>query len=136
MKLRFWMITENGWLFERYAYTLFLMKKYELAFEMASKALNLLPEDAAVYFTKGMIEGRLGRLENSLANLREAALRGKSSHSCELQMAYAYVCSVPIQLDKANNCIENALRLAPKDKFLSRFKTEVTRFKYRWLQER
>ncbi|WP_142098552.1 tetratricopeptide repeat protein [Bordetella hinzii] len=124
---------ENGWLFDRYAYTLMKVKKYELALEKSKRAVLLLPDDPEVYFTKGMIEGRIGNASNAVADLDKAAKHGKPKHLCELQKAYAYVYSSPANLTEARACLDKANRSAPKDKFLSRFIDEATRFERRWL---
>lgn len=124
---------ENGWLFDRYAHTLMKVKKYELALEKSKRAVLLLPDDPEVYFTKGMIEGRIGNASNAVADLDKAANHGKPKHLCELQKAYAYVYSSPANLTEARACLDKANRSAPKDKFLSRFIDEATRFERRWL---
>lgn len=125
---------ENGWLFDRYAYTLMRMKKWDAALEQARKAVRLLPTDPEVHFTKGMIESRMGSATDAVRDLDEAARHGKPKHLCELQKAYAHVYSKPVNLSEAKACLERAQRSAPKDKFLSRFVDEATRFQKRWLQ--
>lgn len=124
---------DNGWLFDRFAYTLMKMRKFPLALEKSRKAVNLLPTDPEVYFTQGMIEGRLGGVEEAIRDLDRAAEFGKPKHLCELQKAYAYVYATPRNLDGARSCLDKARRAAPKDKFLSRFVDEATRFERQWL---
>lgn len=125
---------ENGWLFDRFAYTLMRMKRLEPALEQARKAVRLLPTDPEAHFTKGMIEGRMGSASDAVRDLDEAARHGKQKHLCELQKAYAHVYSKPVDLGQAKVCLEKARRSAPKDKFLSRFVDEATRFEKRWFQ--
>lgn len=124
---------ENGWLFDRFAYTLMKMRRWDAALEKAGKAVLLLPTDPEVLFTKGMIESRQGAVEDAVRDLDRAAVLGKPKHLCEMQKAYAYVYSSPSNLTEARACLDQARRAAPKDKFLSRFVDEATRFERRWL---
>jgi tetratricopeptide (TPR) repeat protein len=124
---------ENGWLFDRYAYTLMKMKRFDVALTQSKNASSLLPNDPEVLFTKGMIEARLGNLDTSLDDLNRAQASGKPANLCELQKAYAYVYCEPKDIDSAREALERARRLAPKDQFFSRFISEATRFERRWL---
>ncbi|MFU8291115.1 hypothetical protein [Pseudomonas aeruginosa] len=124
---------ENGWLFDRYAYTLMRKRHLPAALEQSRKATHLLPDEAEVYFTRGMIESRIGDESNALQHLTKAEELGKPKHLCELQKTYAYINSEPQNIIKAQECVERALRLAPKDRFYSRFMEEVTRLQRRWL---
>ena len=123
---------DNGWFFERYAHTLMKLRKFDLALEKAKKAELLLPEDQEVQFTKGMIEARIGLVGDALASLENAEKRGKAKHLCDLQRAYAYVHASPKQFPDAEACLSQALRNAPKDKFLSRFVSEATALQRRY----
>jgi tetratricopeptide (TPR) repeat protein len=111
------------------------MRKRHLpaALEQSRKAKDLLPGEAEVYFTLGMIESRIGDEANALEHLNTAEELGKPKHLCELQKTYAYINSEPQNVIKAQECIDRALRLAPKDRFYSRFMEEVTRLQRRWL---
>ena len=82
-----------------------------------------------------MIEARLGRAVEAIKDLDRADLLEKPKHLCELQRAYAHVYSDPKDLESARRCVEHALRLAPKDRFLDRFASEATAFKNRWLRD-
>ncbi|CAD5201248.1 hypothetical protein [Pseudomonas sp. FEN] len=124
---------ENGWLFDRYAYTLMRKRRLPAALEQSRKATLLLPDEAEVYFTRGMIESRIGDEDSALQHLTTAEELGKPKHLCELQKTYAYINTEPQNLIKAQECVERALRLAPKDRFYSRFMEEVTRLQRRWL---
>lgn len=126
---------ENGWLFDRYAYSLFTLKHYELALKHSKHAVMLLPRDAEAWFTKGIIESRQGQTQQAIEDLDKAASFGKLKHLCELQKAYAYVYASPKQLGEARACLNMALKLSPKDKFLDRFISEATRFQRRWFPE-
>jgi len=125
--------SENGWLFDRYAHTLMKMKQLSPALEKSKQAIVLIPDDPEAHFTKGMIEGRLGNAENSVNDLDRAAGYGKPKHLCELQKAYAHVYSSPADFSEARVCLNKANKSAPKDKFLSRFIDEATRFERKWL---
>jgi archaellum biogenesis ATPase FlaH len=124
---------DNGWLFDRFAYTLMKMRRWDAALEKAGKAVLLLPTDPEVFFTKGMIQSRRGAVEDAVRDLDRAGVLGKPKHLCEMQKAYAYVYSTPSDLAEARACLDQARRAAPKDKFLSRFVDEATRFERRWL---
>jgi len=124
---------ENGWLFDRFAYTLMKLKKLDQALEKINRAMVLLPEDPDILFTKGMIEGRIGLLPDAIKNLDKAAINGKPKHLCELQKAYANIYSSPKNIEDARYCIDQAIKNAPKDKFFSRFSEEISRFQRNWL---
>ena len=82
-----------------------------------------------------MIEARLGTSRDAIKDLDRAESLGKPKHLCELQRAYAHVYSDPKDLESARQCVERALRLAPRDRFLDRFASEATAFKNRWLRD-
>ncbi|KZP57549.1 hypothetical protein A3N37_02005 [Enterobacter ludwigii] len=124
---------ENGWLFDRFAYMLMKSKKLDQAIEKINRAIILLPKDPDVLFTKGMIEARIGASSNAIQTLDKAATNGKPKHLCELQKAYANVYSSPKNIKEARNCIEQAIKNAPKDKFFNRFSEEISRFQRSWL---
>lgn len=125
---------ENGWLFDRFAYSLMRMKRFDAALDKANKAVRLLPKDAEVRFTLGMIQGRSGAVTDAIASLDLAAEWGKPKHLCEMQKAYAYVYATTPDTIAARSAIDQANRLAPKDKFLSRFVNEAAIFERRWLR--
>lgn len=125
--------SENGLLFDRYAYTLMKHKDFPKALEKSKQAAALLPNHPDVYFTKGMILARLGEQEEAIVDLNKAHDLGKPKHLCELQKAYAYVYSSPPVTDLALKCINKAKSLAPKDRFIDRFMDEVSRFQRNWL---
>jgi tetratricopeptide (TPR) repeat protein len=124
---------ENGWLFDRYAYTLMRRRLLESALENSRKAVSILPQEADPHFTRGMIASRMGNIELTLFELDKAESLGKPKHLCALQRTYAYVNSSPQDLVKARESMTNALRHAPKDRFYSRFMEEATRLQRRWM---
>ncbi|PXW99175.1 hypothetical protein C7444_1013 [Sphaerotilus hippei] len=126
---------ENGWLFDRYAYCLMRMRRFEDAMLKASRAVQLEPSDPEVHFTKGMIHSRAGQTDESISELNLAAKHGKPKHLCEMQKAYAYVYAAKPDFATARVAVEAARRSAPKDSFQNKFLSELTRFERRWLPE-
>lgn len=127
--------SDNGYLYDRYAYALFSQRQYLLALEKAKRAVLLLVDEPEAWFTKGMIEARLGEIIPALKDLNHAESLEKPKHLCELQKAYAYVFTAPKDLQNARHCIELALKIAPKDRFLGKFASEASAFKNRWLRD-
>lgn len=121
----------NGYLFDRYAYFLFFQRDYEEARENSLKSVKLLPKDPDVWFTRGMIEGRMGLLEYSLSSLQIAQDLGKPVHLCALQRAYAYINCKPPVLFKARNLIDEAEKKAPDDQYLQKLLAETKSLKHR-----
>lgn len=126
---------DNGYLYDRFAYALFSQRRYESALAKAKRATVLISDEPGSWFTKGMIEARLSLSGDALQDLDRAEALGKPKHLCELQRAYAYVYSDSKDLESARQCIEHALKLAPRDRFLDRFASEATAFKNRWLRD-
>ena len=124
---------ENGWLFDRYAYTLMRRRALEAALEVSHKAVSMLPQEADPHFTRGMIASRMGNAELALSELEKAEALGKAKHLCALQKTYAYVNANPQDMAKARECMSIALKSAPKDRFYSRFMEEATRLQRRWM---
>ena len=87
--------SDNGALFDRYAYALFAVHRYEDALAKAKEATRLSPADAECWFTRGLIESRLGHVEEAEQTLARAASLGKPQHLCRLQLAYAYANAQP-----------------------------------------
>ncbi|WP_202024778.1 tetratricopeptide repeat protein [Klebsiella quasipneumoniae] len=124
---------DNGWLYDRFAYALMKFKNFDPALEKAKRAIALLPDDPEAIFTKGMIEARIGLLDEALQSLQEASRKGKPLHLCEMQKAYAYVYSDKNDIGEAAKCIDRAKKDASKDKLSSKFNVEISRFEKRWL---
>ena len=98
----------NGWLFDRYAYFLFSQSRLEEALDKSKKATEIIKNDPDAWFTRGMIEARLGKTREALISLRNAKDNGKSEHLCLLQQAYAYWEDVPPNKAMARVCIEES----------------------------
>lgn len=124
---------ENASLYDRFAYTLMKLKRYEAAWDKANKASMLSPDNPEILFTKGMIEARLGKVDDAVRNLDESIKRGKQKHLGEFQKAYAYVYATPRNLEQARTCVEKAVKAGAGDRYLGRFVEEIERFKRNWL---
>jgi len=81
----------NGWLIDRFAHTLFKFGRLSEALEKSSAATRLVPDDPEAWFTKGMIEARLGKGDDARVSLYQAEANGKPPYLCALQRAYSYV---------------------------------------------
>lgn len=108
---------DNGWLFDRYAYFLFSRgaQYYEQALQHATKATDLARNDPETWFTRGMIEGRMGKVTDSSHSLNRAKGNGKLAHLCLLQRAYAHLNDTPPDHAKAIQCLDEAESLIPFD---------------------
>jgi tetratricopeptide (TPR) repeat protein len=102
---------DNGPLFGRYAYALFTMRRHEDALTKANEATRLAPADAECWFTKGLIEGRLGRAAEAEPSLARATALGKAVHLCQLQLAYAFANASPPQITDAFAALVSAKQL-------------------------
>lgn len=82
----------NGLLFDRYAFFLFSKLHHnDAALHQAKRATGLLPNNGEVWFTRGMIEGRLGDARAAESSLEKAEAFGVSRMRCSLQRAWAYL---------------------------------------------
>ena len=99
----------NGWLFDRYAIFLHQsLRNSESALGRAQRATELLPNEGEVWFTRGMLEARLGmrtRFEDSLA---KAESRGTTRVRCALQLAWGYTRARPPQLSLIKQQLDSA----------------------------
>lgn len=117
---------ENGWLYERFSFFLFSQKRYKEALDIVNKAIKLIPNDPDVWFTKGMIEGRLSYTKASLKSLEEARSKGKDRHLCLLQQAYAHYHDIPPNKAQARACLDESEKEAPmNDSYHWKFLKEV-----------
>lgn len=93
----------NGWLFDRYAYFFFHdLRDNDAALHQARRATELLPTEGEVWFTRGLIEARLGDFRAAESSLAKARQLGISDIRCALQLAWAYLKAKPRpQLDLA-----------------------------------
>jgi tetratricopeptide (TPR) repeat protein len=115
--------SSNAMLFDRYAYFLFKRNRLEDALQKASKAVQLDPSASEAWFTKGLIEARLGRTHPSLSSLAKAESLGKPRHLCLLQMVYAHENDSPPNLALARACLEESEASTPP--FSSKRLTEI-----------
>jgi tetratricopeptide (TPR) repeat protein len=122
----------NGWLYDRYAYFLLSERHYERALDQSTTATELLPNDPETWFTRGMIEARLGKTEDALRSLNWAAKNGKPPHLCLLQRAYAYLNSSPPDKARALRCLdESETVISRSDPYYFKHISEIQRTKYR-----
>lgn len=88
----------NGWLRDRFAYFLFHdSRDYEAALHQAVKAVELLPHEGEVWFTRGLIEARLGMARQCELSLAKANQLGVAQVRCDVQRTWAYLKSRPVQ---------------------------------------
>lgn len=96
----------NGWLRDRFAYFLFHDDRdNESALHQAKKAVELLPSEGEVWFTRGLIEARQGDPRAAEISLRKAHQLGISELRCDVQRVWAYLKSRPVQLPTAKALI-------------------------------
>lgn len=89
----------NGWLRDRFAYFLFHDERdNEAALHQAKKAVELLPEEGEVWFTRGLLEARLGMVRACEISLSKAAQLGISQVRCDVQATWAYLKARPAQI--------------------------------------
>ncbi len=124
--------SDNGWLYDRYAYFLFKQRKYESALERAKQAVKLIPNDPDSWFTKGTIEARLGMLGDSLNSLEHAEKNGKPQHLCKLQAAYAFInCERPDQQAILELIAESERTVPREDPYRAKHLEELRRLRKR-----
>jgi len=89
--------SNNGWLFDRFAYFLFHDERNNpAALYQARRAVELLPNEGEVWYTQGIIESRMGSAREAEASLARAETLGVSSVRCSIQRAWAYAKSRPV----------------------------------------
>lgn len=82
----------NGLLFDRYAYFLFHdIRDNQSALRRSQRATELLPTNGECWYTRGLIEGRLGDARAAEGSLSKAESLGVSTTRCGLQLAWAYL---------------------------------------------
>lgn len=107
---------ENGLLFDRYAMFLKLRNRLEDALAKAQEATRLAPADPEVWFTKGMIEARMGLALPGRDSLERAIKNGKQKHLCYLQMAYGFSVSATPQPTVVLDLLRDAEQTAPSER--------------------
>lgn len=125
----------NGWLRDRFAYFLFHdIRDNEAALHQAKKAVELLPDAGEAWFTRGLIEAREGMARACEISMGKAAQLGVPSIRCDIQRAWAYLKSRPVQLPLAKNLITKIDReMAPKSDHRARSELELLKGRYEWL---
>lgn len=122
----------NGWLFDRYAYFLLSQHRLPEALDKAKKATQLIGHDPEAWFTRGMIEARLGLTKDAIFSLSRSQSYGKPPHLCLLQKAYAYLNDQPPDRAKARTCLDESENQAPaNDSYYWKHLTEITRVRNR-----
>lgn len=97
----------NGWLFDRFAYFLFHdIRDNPAALIQAKRATEILPTEGEVWFTRGVIESRLGLHRQCEASLERAESLGIDRVRCAVQRAWAYLKASPALLNLARSQIE------------------------------
>lgn len=123
--------SENGWLYDRYAYSLFSFRSYPEALSISRKATSLIPEDPTAWFTRGLIESRSGDCPAALVSYQNAALKGQPEHLCHLQSAAAWLSNTTPDLGSARRSLERARKTVPQDKFFIKFMSEFKRVEFK-----
>jgi hypothetical protein len=96
----------NGFLFDRYAYFLFHeMRDLKAALHHSKIATGLQPAEGELWFTRGMIEARIGDVRAAEGSLAKAETLGVSKFRCSLQLAWAYLKARPRQIGLATTVI-------------------------------
>jgi tetratricopeptide (TPR) repeat protein len=103
----------NAMLFDRYSMFLYKMRRYADALGKSVRATQIDPQEADAWFTRGMIESRLGKLADALRSLERAMAAGKPAHLVHIQMSYAYLGVNPPDYASARECLEAAERALP-----------------------
>ncbi len=109
----------NGWLFNRFAFFLFHdFHDKEAAIRQAKRAVELLPTESEVWYTRGLVEARLGLVRECEASLAKAQQFGVEPHRCSMQRAWAYLKARPTQFglaEKEINMLKNFIQSNPGD---------------------
>jgi len=116
--------SDNGWLFDRYAHFLFSRRRFQDALEKSKIATKILNEEPETWFTRGIIEGKLGMTESSIMSLNRAKANGKPEHLCLLQQSYTYLNASPPNIDKAKSYADEFKKKIPKSEE-SDFKNQI-----------
>lgn len=123
----------NGWLRDRFAYFLFHdIRDTDAALHQAKKAVELLPSEGEVWFTRGLIEARQGDPRAAEISLRKANQFGISEVRCDVQRAWAYLKSRPVQLPTAKTLIAKLDRALGAPRSDARLKGELQLLKGRY----
>ncbi|MEW9572615.1 hypothetical protein ABQJ54_12725 [Rhodanobacter sp. Si-c] len=122
----------NGFLFDRFAYFLFHeYRDMSAALHNAKIATGLQPNEGELWFTRGMIEARLGEVRSAEASLSRAEKFGVPKFRCSLQLAWAYLKAKPRQLGLATSVIRYLETASFQLPSYSKDRVEVQRLKDR-----
>lgn len=128
--------SSNAALHDRYAYFLMSRNKLNRAHAQAQSATNLEPDVSEFWFTRGIIESKLGKSTSALRSLSTAQKLGKPFHLCALQMAYAYTKSTPIDWQAVQSALMASSDVPHDDPYRHKHLGEVERLKRRVARER
>lgn len=128
---------ENPYLWDRYAFYLFMQRRLPEALHKAVRATRISPNDPNILFTRGMIEAKQGDVVGANRTLGLAAQKGALQHRCWLARAYAYFNSPGRDLDQVEHCLEAAKATCPQHAYQrSKHLAEVDRLSARVVRER
>lgn len=117
--------SNNGWLFDRFAYFLFHdLRESGAALVQAVRATELLPNEGEVWFTRGLIESRVGDYRRCEASLERAESLGIDQIRCVTQRVWGYLKASPAMLNLARRDIT----------FLSQALDKTPRSDRRWAE--
>jgi len=124
---------ENGLLFDRYAMFLRTLERYPEALGKATRATDLASQDGETWFTRGMIEARLGNAGAALVSLERARALGKEPYLVWVQIAHAYLRGEFPDLPKADHALDAADSATPArvDGLLMKHRDEIRRLRRR-----
>jgi tetratricopeptide (TPR) repeat protein len=124
--------SRNGWLYDRYADFLFRRcRDLSGALLNAIRATEILPDQGEIWFTRGMIEARLGMRVEFESSLKKAEKFGVPRLRCVIQMAWGYVDTTPPQPALARQQLELARLLNREDRYFDRNRIEIERIEAR-----
>jgi tetratricopeptide (TPR) repeat protein len=125
---------DNAWLHNRYAYLLMTkFSKYNEAYGASKTAIRLCKDDPDIWFNHGMIERKLGRMNDAFTSISKAESLGKPSHLCHLQKCFAALSASPIQLPIAKAELRRAEEGRPSnDPYWNKVEDEII-YARQWL---
>lgn len=92
----------NPWLFDRFAYFLFHdLRDYEGALHYAKRAVDLSPDEGEIWYTRGVIEARMGSFRDCTNSMDRAEKLGIEVDRCSIQRCWAYLKAKTPQLGLA-----------------------------------
>lgn len=116
----------NGWLLDRFAYFLFHdIRDNEAALHQAVKAVELLPNEGEVWFTRGLLEARLGRVRACEISIAKAEQFGVAWHRCAVQRAWAYLKARPVQIALAKRELTRLRAYQQSNRYDTRLQQEI-----------